>query len=68
MVGTNATPVEHVHDNNKGGDDVEPTDDAYVMGNVVLARTQGEFLTTLFTSHADNALSLEVPPASPRAS
>ena len=60
--------MEHIHDNNEGGDDVEPTDDPYVMGNVVLAHTQGEFLTTLLTSHADNAFSLEVPLASPRAS
>ena len=62
-------PVERVHDNDEGGDDAEPTDDPYVMGNVILARTQGESLTTtLCTSHADNAFSSEVPPSSPRAS
>lgn len=61
-------PVEHVHDNDEGGDDAEPTDDPYVMGTVVLARTRGESLTTLCTSHADNAFSSEVPPSSPRAS
>ena len=33
-------PVEHVHDNDEGGDDAEPTDNPYVMGNVILARTR----------------------------
>lgn len=33
-------PVEHIHDNDEGGDDAEPTDDPYVMGTVVLACTR----------------------------
>ena len=53
-------PMEPAPNNDEREDDAEPTDEPYVTGNVVLARTRGEFLSTFWTSHFDISSSPKV--------